>query len=96
MAKKNGGVILTTYPVQGPGIIRGKGPSSAGSTGGFCPVQDSPPPRSKTPEPLPPSDEELRQVFSAAFSAVFFGCRKNWGGETTQTVFFFVEFSQFY
>eukprot|EP00434_Breviolum_minutum_P032014 symbB.v1.2.028313.t2/scaffold2956.1/size66508/2 len=25
-------------------------------------VQDSPPPRSKTPEPLPPSDDELRQA----------------------------------
>ena len=63
------GVILTTYCTS-PGMIL-----QVLLDCSFCPVQDSPPPRSKTPEPLPPSDDELRQVFSA-FSAFFLP--KNW------------------
>ena len=70
-------------------------PSSAEGLQFFVPVQDSPPPRSKTPEPLPPSDDELRQVHFPHFVRSFFSLPKKTGWWNDSTGFF-LEFSQFY
>ena len=93
--KKTGGWSSPRIQVQVLGWSEAKAQVLPGPLQFFVPVQDSPPPRSKTPEPLPPSDEELRQVFLQHFPQFFFLPKKLFVVETTQTDFF-VEFSQFY